>query len=166
MRQVRSGVRMARSEADVVMVWEEVWRVLKEQLRPRREGEVVISGEITKVFSLNVDRTPPRHQLFLMRIDEIPESLGDVAIAREPDLLVAMQWGQDESQARPIPGLKVGEPVRVRGIYVPPDEAFPAPNGLRHPVVHWTHWPIGWVDYGGKRHGRGEILAPPRPIGH
>lgn len=141
-------------EAAVVALWEEFYTRLLDATSPRAADVAEVSGLITRVFSLKVDRRPPRHQLFLMHVLTVhhqPESdRSRLETAR--DWLVAVQYGERESLPCAIPSLKKDELIKVQGIHVPLSRAFRGPDGDPHPVMHWTHRPVGWVHYQGTRY--------------
>ncbi|MBA4600984.1 hypothetical protein [Thermoactinomyces mirandus] len=49
----------------------------------------------------------------------------------------------------PIPGLRPGEPIVIRGEFIPEDEAYKTPYNCCDAVIHFTHDPVGYVRYDG-----------------
>jgi hypothetical protein len=65
---------------------------------------------------------------------------------------VAVRFGDTESLPAAVPGLAVGETITLCGAYVPASQAYPEADGDQAAVIHYTHHPIGWVEYQGKRY--------------
>lgn len=49
----------------------------------------------------------------------------------------------------PIPGLRAGEPIVIKGEFIPEDEAYKTPHNCCDAVIHFTHDPVGYVQYDG-----------------
>ncbi|SDX02448.1 hypothetical protein SAMN05444487_10915 [Marininema mesophilum] len=49
-----------------------------------------------------------------------------------------------------IPDLKKGEPIKLKGEFIPEDEAYKTPHNCCDAVIHFVHDPLGYIEYGGK----------------
>lgn len=49
----------------------------------------------------------------------------------------------------PVPGLRTGEPIVIKGEFIPEDEAYKTPHNCCDAVIHFTHDPVGYVRYDG-----------------
>lgn len=66
-------------------------------------------------------------------------------------VFVAVRVGDSEGINGEIP-FKVDTPVELQGMFIPADQADPGQDNPGLPVMHFTHHPIGFVEYEGKRY--------------
>jgi hypothetical protein len=48
-----------------------------------------------------------------------------------------------------IPNLRVGASIVIKGEFIPEDEAYKTPDNCCDAVIHFTHDPVGYVQYDG-----------------
>lgn len=48
-----------------------------------------------------------------------------------------------------IPNLRVGAPIVIKGEFIPEEEAYKTPHNCCDAVIHFTHDPVGYVQYDG-----------------
>ena len=48
-----------------------------------------------------------------------------------------------------IPDLRVGAPIVIKGEFIPEEEAYKTPHNCCDAVIHFTHDPVGYVQYDG-----------------
>ena len=46
----------------------------------------------------------------------------------------------------------VGTSVEMQGMFIPADQAYPGPDNEGLPVLHFTHRPVGFVEYEGEEY--------------
>lgn len=90
------------------------------------------------------------HQHFYIRIKEVLE--GDRRIVDAKTVFVAVHYGDEEGLPEPIPCLTPGEPIIIRGQFIPAAEAYQTDDNPCFPVLHYTHHPVGYVIYDGVKY--------------
>jgi hypothetical protein len=111
---------------------------------------VAVSGTITEVDA--DDTSGDRHQLFTVKIDSVEEDKLGSGLQPGDLVNVAVRYGDAGSLPERIEGLEVGQPIAIRGAFIPAEKAYPDEDGDRHAVIHFTHRPLGWIDYAGRRY--------------
>lgn len=121
--------------------------------RRRRPWPVVaVAGVIAAMDPDDQDQRGRRHQVFLLRVEAVLANPAGAPLAPGEDVRVAVRYGDPAALPAPIPGLAAGRPVRVQGRHIPRRYAYPDRDGRRRAVIHFTHRPLGWVEYGGRRY--------------
>lgn len=111
---------------------------------------VTVSGTITEVDPDDVQGS--RHQLFEIRVKQVQADPHETGVSPGDLINVAFRYGDEGSSDERIKGLAVGEPIELRGAYVPRQQAYPDDDGDLHAVIHFTHRPLGWIEYHGRRY--------------
>ncbi len=92
-----------------------------------------------------------KHQIFVVRIEELTE--GDRgAIEPGERVLVSVRYGDASGLRNPIDEIAPGQPIEIRGAYITPNEARIDADEERLGVLHFTHRPLGWVVYQGRKY--------------
>lgn len=113
---------------------------------------VVVAGTITEMNPEDQDEEGVLHQIILVAVDEVVADDKRTGVTVGEVLLVAIRYGDPSGVAQPVAGLAEGEAIMICGVYVPAEEAYEQPDGEQMSVVHFTHRPLGWVEYRGKRY--------------
>lgn len=116
----------------------------------RAKKDVTVLGTITDVDP--DDRSGAYHQIFSVRIDDIIMRAPEIRIAIGQTVNVAVRYGDRQGLPAPIPGLALGETITLCGAYITREVAYPEPDGDWNAVIHYTHRPLGWVDYQGRHY--------------
>lgn len=116
------------------------------------ENVVVVRATVLHELPADTDTTPPLHQLFFVRIDRVRKNPMHVPIDVGAPTLVAVHYGDPKGLPAPIPNLEPGQPITIKGTYLPAAYAHRGPDGAIHPVLHWAHHPKGWVVYRTRRY--------------
>jgi hypothetical protein len=111
-----------------------------------------VSGRIAEMNPEDQDEEGVLHQIIAVAVDLVLEDDKRAGLAEGEVVVVAIRYGDPSGFARPVPGLAVGELISVCGVYVAAEEAYAQPDGEQLPVIHFTHRPLGWVEYRGKRY--------------
>ena len=64
----------------------------------------------------------------------------------------AIRYGDDLGISEPIPGLEQGNSIELQGEYLDLNHVYPSIGNPGDPVIHFTHHPVGFVIYGGRRY--------------
>jgi len=90
------------------------------------------------------------HYHLLISIQEILETDPDVNEDVEKcmneglPVFVAIRYGDSQGIQEPIDGLEAGAKLRLRGEWIPKEEAY-SHGGEKRSVLHFTHRPIGFI---------------------
>lgn len=68
------------------------------------------------------------------------------------EAFVAIRYGDKMGLREPIKGLEAGQPIELQGEYIDKNHAYPSVGNPGDPVLHFTHHPVGFVIYKGKRY--------------
>ena len=117
---------------------------------PARAREVVeVEGEITRVLSDETGGT--RYQQFIAVLRSGRTSANGHTHAELQSLCgnggevrIAVRFGDSRGLVDRVTGLRSGMPVRVRGEWIGANRAAEL-GGMKMPVVHFVHDPIGWI---------------------
>ncbi|HEY3364897.1 MAG TPA: hypothetical protein VGK74_07595 [Symbiobacteriaceae bacterium] len=113
---------------------------------------VTVMGTITELDPDQQDHQGARHQILTIRVDEIITAPAGTALAVGDEVNLAFRFGDGASIDEPVADLAVGEPITVQGAFVPEQDAYGEPDGDRKAVIHFTHRPLGWVEYHGRHY--------------
>jgi hypothetical protein len=92
------------------------------------------------------------HLHFLISIDEILSIEGASADVVKGETFCAVRYGDHMGLSKRIEDLKEGEPIEMQGEYIDRNHAYHSIGNPGDPVLHFTHHPVGFVIYGGKRY--------------
>lgn len=124
-----------------------------EGLRRQKQRVVVtVAGKIAEVNPDDQDTEGVLHQIFTVRVDKVLEDRQNSGVAAGQVVTIAIRYGDGAGMREPIPGLAEGAPIEVCGVYVRAEDAYAQPDGERNPVIHFTHRPLGWIEYHGQRY--------------
>jgi hypothetical protein len=112
---------------------------------------VSVSGVITDVDPDQHD-SQDSHQILTIRVDHVLADPKHMGASVGQLINIAIRYGDTNGLHAPIPNLVVGQPLKVSGIYIPLKDAYAQPDGDRYAVIHFTHRPVGWVEYQGKHY--------------
>lgn len=114
---------------------------------------VTVVGRITEMDPRRQDQRGVPHQIFTMEIRQVLDNRMRTDAADGQLVTAAIRYGDAESIPEPIPGLKAGQPIALRGVYIARQDARDTDgDGVRLAVIHFTHRPLGWVLYQGRRY--------------
>jgi hypothetical protein len=130
-----------------VFVWPS--RVELEKSHKSRPSATVL-GTIDRYDADAQDDEGALHQILILRVKEVLAASDGVSIEVADLLYVAIRYGDAAGIPAEIPGIEPGKEIEVRGAFVPPEEAYPQPDGRQLGVLHFTHRPFGWVRYQGE----------------
>lgn len=134
---------------DLHAAW--LFHYLKHRDLPYRDV-VQVEAKVVEVLPPGTDSVPPLHQLFFVSITNVLDNSNGREIGLRVPTLVALRYGDAAGLASPIPDLRPEEPATIRGMYLPASATRPGPDGAHHPLLHWVHHPLGWIEYQGMRH--------------
>ncbi len=103
-----------------------------------------VEANVSKVFPDRVAHDGAEHQHIW--IDDLQALDGGVDYVGNVFVAIRVTDGGIGSD---IPFV-VGTPVEMQGMFIPADQADPGPDNQGLPVLHFTHRPVGFVDYEGK----------------
>ncbi|MBV9389751.1 MAG: hypothetical protein JOZ78_25290 [Chroococcidiopsidaceae cyanobacterium CP_BM_ER_R8_30] len=107
-----------------------------------------VVGNIEKVFPSSDNHNGANHQHLILNNITVEYSEGmpsDLQVSDE--IFVAVRFGDDEGLVDPVP-FEAGKKTRIQGEYIDSAEAYPtADNPSRLPVLHFTHHPVGFVEF-------------------
>jgi hypothetical protein len=69
-----------------------------------------------------------------------------------PEAFCAVRFGDKLGLKKHIEGLEPGQPIELQGEYIDQNHAYPSPDNPGDAVLHFTHHPVGYVVYHGKRY--------------
>jgi hypothetical protein len=70
----------------------------------------------------------------------------------ENEAFVAIRYGDSLGLPAPVPDLKTGEEIEIQGEYIDRNHASKSSDNPGDPVLHFTHHPLGYVIYHGKKY--------------
>ena len=112
---------------------------------------ITVSAKIADEFiHCAPDHKGKEHQHFYIYLEEIQE--GDASLVDDTTIFVAVHYGDAEGIAEPIPNLNPGQPIIIKGKFVPARQAYKTEDNPGFPVLHFTHHPIGYIIYDGVRY--------------
>jgi hypothetical protein len=113
----------------------------------RAKKDVTVRSTITEIDP--DDRDGSYHQIFSVRVDDIIQRAPQIRIVVGQTVNVAVRYGDRQGLPAAIPGLALGETITLCGAYINREVAYPEPDGDWNAVIHFTHRPLGWVEYMG-----------------
>lgn len=115
---------------------------------PRARRVVEVGAEVARIFG--DDLSGAKHQQFsvkledLIEIDERVKEDVQATLDRGFEVRLAVRFGDGRGLPDRIPGIRSGVNLRIKGEWIPADEAF-AVGGERTAVLHFTHDPLGFI---------------------
>ncbi|GIM47053.1 hypothetical protein DNHGIG_26020 [Collibacillus ludicampi] len=117
-----------------------------------RGPKVHVKAVIKKVED-DVNHHGVGHMHFLIGDLELISIEGaDPSIVWKDEAFCAVRYGDQMGLSERIEGLKEGEPIEMQGEYIDKNHAYHTIGNPGDPVLHFTHHPVGFVIYGGKRY--------------
>ncbi|EEM13588.1 hypothetical protein bpmyx0001_55920 [Bacillus pseudomycoides DSM 12442] len=92
------------------------------------------------------------HQHFLINNIQVIDIKGAPKSLVEDEAFCAIRYGDKLGLKNPIPDLKEGEEIELQGEYVDKTHAKVGIGNPGDPVIHFTHHPVGFVNYNGKHY--------------
>ena len=126
------------------------WQALELSRQSRKA--VTIAGVITEVDPEQQDNEGALHQIFTVQVKEIIDEARETALSEGDLIYVAVRHSDPSGLREPIAGITAGQAVELRGAYIAPEDAYEVPGRDRLGVIHFTHRPLGWVEYQGRRY--------------
>lgn len=117
--------------------------------KPGGEGKGTlrhVEATVSRVFPDRYDHDGAEHQHIW--IDQL-QPLDD-GEPYDGDVFVAIRVTEG-GIGRDIP-FQQGTPVEMQGMFIPADQAYPGQDNKDLPVLHYTHHPVGFVIYEGKKY--------------
>ncbi|MGA8941228.1 MAG: hypothetical protein WB502_00680 [Thermoactinomyces sp.] len=106
---------------------------------------VTVSASIAEIRGYDSDY---EHQHIL--VDEIEVIAVENGNASQiPDRAFVSIRIDEQGIKQPIPGLRAGAPIVIKGEFIPEEEAYKMPYNCCDAVIHFTHDPVGYVRYNG-----------------
>lgn len=125
------------------------WTLLRRQ---KHRVVVAVAGQIAEHDPDDQDLEGTLHQIFTVRVEEVLEDRHDSGVAVGQIVTVAVRYGDPSGIPAPIAGVAEGDPIEICGVYVRAEDAYAQPDGEQNPVIHFTHRPLGWVAFEGRRY--------------
>jgi len=123
-----------------------------EPLGRKARRTVTVQGTIVGYEEEDQDESGAHHQVFIVEVESVTPAPGRSGLAPGQRLYVVIRYGDSQGLEEAIPGIAEGKPVEVQGVYVTPEEAYDQGDGLQLGVIHFTHRPVGWVKFEGRRY--------------
>lgn len=120
------------------------------ELKHAPRAVVTVVGLITEIDPDRRSASGARHQIFSVRVDEIRSDAGRSGVSVGEVVNVAVRYGDATGLANPVPRMAVGQEISLCGSYIVLQSAYPEADGDRNAVIHYTHHPVGWVEYQGR----------------
>ena len=92
------------------------------------------------------------HQHFLVHQIEVIDIVGGDKASVADEAFCAIRYGDNLGLKEKISGLKEGEEIELKGEYIDKNHALPGVGNPGDPVIHFTHHPVGFVNYNGKHY--------------
>jgi hypothetical protein len=110
-----------------------------------------VKASIETVFGGPANHHGANHQHFTVKINSIVRFDGGTAPPVGTVVFVAVRFGDSEGLDSEIVGLAAGKPIELQGEYIDAAGAYPTEDNTDpvRPVLHFTHHPVGFVDYDG-----------------
>jgi hypothetical protein len=113
---------------------------------------LTVSGTITEIDPNHRSHMGATHQIFSIQVRQIVQDSDHSGVAIGDVINIAVRFGDRQSLAAPISGLQVGAAIMLSGAYITASAAYGETDGEHNAVIHYTHHPIGWVEYHGHRY--------------
>jgi endonuclease G len=122
----------------------------RKKMRQRRQRDVV-EIEVSVVEYLGLDNEGgDRHQQAILNVTEVIEGDPDInddlqrVIKERERVFLSVRFGDRMGLPRPVPGMRDGSELRVRGEWITKERAY-SHGGEKMSVIHFTHHPLGFV---------------------
>ncbi|SFS65244.1 hypothetical protein [Marininema halotolerans] len=106
---------------------------------------VTVTGTIAENRGYDEDK---EHQHLLVNNLNV-EDIENGDASEVPDQAFVSIRIDDQGTDGEIPNLQAGEPIKLKGEFIPADEAYETPHNCCDAVIHFVHDPLGYVEYGG-----------------
>lgn len=111
---------------------------------------ITVSATIADDFIHSMrDHKGALHQHFFIDIENVLDG-GENPV--EKKVFVAARYGDKSGLKEPVRDLAPGNPIVLRGKYIPTDEAYKTGDNPGFPVLHFTHHPVGYIIYNGVKY--------------
>jgi hypothetical protein len=116
-------------------------------------GPVVHVKAIIKLVE-NDDKDPKggTHQHFLVHRIQVIDIDGAEKSLVTDEAFCAIRYGDNLGLKERIPDLKEGEEIELKGEYIDKNHALKGIGNPGDPVIHFTHHPVGFVNYHGNHY--------------
>jgi len=112
---------------------------------------ITVTGKVAdESIHCKPDLKGEEHQHFYIDLEEVLE--GDPRLVDNNKIFVAARYGDVEGFPEPIPNIIPGEPIIIKGKFVPASKAYTTEDNPGYPVLHFTHHPLGYIIYDGAKH--------------
>ncbi len=122
----------------------------RKKMRQGRERDVVeIAVSVVKYLGIDTKGGDSHQQMYLNVTDTIqddPDIHDDLqrVIDGNEEVFLSVRFGDRMGLPQPVPGIKNGSELRVRGEWITKDKAY-AHGGKKLSVIHFTHHPLGFI---------------------
>lgn len=116
-------------------------------------GPIVHVNAVIKL--VEQDDTDPkggRHQHFIINQIQVIDIKGAVRSLVADEAFCAIRYGDPLGLQQPILGLAEGQKIELQGEYIDKNHALPGVGNPGDAVIHFTHHPVGFVNYQGKHY--------------
>jgi hypothetical protein len=130
------------------------WPLLRDLIDRSSSRHVqTLAGIVAEWNPEDQDQDGAMHQILIMQVDDLVDVGRGAPRPSQGDLIyVVIRYGDQEGLPEPIPGIVPGDGITARGVFIPADEAYQQSPEGKFGVLHFTHRPLGWVEYRGKRY--------------
>lgn len=128
----------------------EVGMSFEERVAARRTERSIVEVDATIDKREPDDVSGGKHYQMLIRIDDVIQTDARVDadiqrnISEHTDVFLAIRFGDREGVLKGIPGLNPGVKLRLKGEWIPREQAQNH-GGEKISVLHFTHHPIGFT---------------------
>jgi hypothetical protein len=113
---------------------------------------VHLTAVIKQVEQDVTDQQGTSHMHFLIHQVQVISITGDDASMVSSEIFCAVRYGDSMGLSERIDGLEAGQAIEMQGEYIDINHAYPSVGNPGDPVLHFTHHPVGFVIYQGKRY--------------
>ena len=92
------------------------------------------------------------HQHFLVHRIQVIDIDGAEKSLVTDEAFCAIRYGDNLGLKERIPDLKEGEEIELKGEYIDKNHALKGIGNPGDPVIHFTHHPVGFVNYHGNHY--------------
>jgi hypothetical protein len=92
------------------------------------------------------------HQHFIVHSIQVIDIEGADKSLVTDEAFCAIRYGDNLGLKERIPGLKEGEEIELKGEYIDKNHALKGIGNPGDPVIHFTHHPVGFVNYQGEHY--------------
>ncbi len=122
----------------------------RKKIRQRRQRDVVeIAASVVDYLGIDTEGGDSHQQMILNVTDAIqddPDIHDDLqrVIDDKEEVFLSVRFGDRMGLQQPVPGVKDGSELRVRGEWITKEKAY-AHGGKKLSVIHFTHHPLGFI---------------------